>query len=96
MRIMPLKPLLPLLLLALAGCVSKEEAQLCDKLAGLSLDHARIVSAEAHRGGAEFSLAGAYFGKPFFHQPASCRVELELTPTPDSHIRTAVWLPHEG
>ncbi|NGY05601.1 tannase/feruloyl esterase family alpha/beta hydrolase [Solimonas terrae] len=86
--------LLPLLA-ALVGCVSKDVAERCERLAGLPLDHARVVAAEPHRGGREFSLAGAWFGRPFFHEPASCRVELELTPSADSKIRTAVWLPSE-
>lgn len=86
---------LSLCLLAGTGCVSREEADSCGKLETLTLDHARVVCAEAHHGGREFSLAGAYFGKPFLKVPASCRVDLELTPTPRSKIRTAVWLPSE-
>jgi len=83
------------LLLALGSCVREEVTEPCKRLEALVLGDARVVAAEPHSGGAEFSLIGTFVGVPFFHVPASCRVELEITPSADSHIRTAVWLPHE-
>jgi feruloyl esterase len=94
-RLRPITPIAALALLALGGCIREEEAAPCQRLEQLALDHGRVVSAAAYRGGAEFSLFGALVGVPFFHVPASCRVELELRPSEDSRIRTAVWLPHE-
>lgn len=78
----------------LAGCAATHER--CEGLAGLKFDDAQVLSARAYRAGQRPSLQGAFFGAPLIPLPASCRVELQLTPSDDSDIRAEVWMPLEN
>jgi feruloyl esterase len=82
-----------MLLSAGSACADKELTVRCERLRDLHFDHARVLSAKPDGGGREFWLAGLFIGVPFFHEPASCRIELEITPVPDSRILSEVWLP---
>ncbi|NGY03311.1 tannase/feruloyl esterase family alpha/beta hydrolase [Solimonas terrae] len=89
-----IRKVLPVLvLLAIGACADRQIAGPCKQLRDLQFEHAHVVSATADSGGREFSLIGLFIGLPFFHEPPSCRVELEITPVPDSTIRADVWLP---
>ena len=78
--------------LAVAGV--GQPARMCESLMSLALADTTITAAEPvpagpfqlpanGRGGAESSVM----------LPAYCRVSLVLTPSPDSHIESEVWLP---
>jgi feruloyl esterase len=71
----------------------------CDTLAAsLKLTNGRITSATAVTGG-QFTppaAAGTEAAKPLTGLPAFCRVQLALTPSSDSDIRSEVWLPLTG
>jgi hypothetical protein len=85
--------------LALSGCAgnnANKDAAACSKLKDLHLDHAQILTAEYGAEGREISLATTPIGIPWFKVPASCRVKLVLTPSPDSHIESEVWMPAKG
>ncbi|PTU31848.1 tannase/feruloyl esterase family alpha/beta hydrolase [Stenotrophobium rhamnosiphilum] len=75
------------------GCASKAADDPCERLLGLKLDKARVTSVDNVSGGKKFSFFGMFVGSPFFKVPPSCRVSLELTPTPDSLIKSEVWIP---
>jgi hypothetical protein len=87
-----------LALIALSGCVGNaaKDAGACSKLKNLQLDHAQILAADYSAEGHEISLATTPIGIPWFKVPASCRVKLVLTPTPDSQIESEVWMPAKG
>ncbi|HVT35192.1 MAG TPA: tannase/feruloyl esterase family alpha/beta hydrolase [Nevskiaceae bacterium] len=85
--------LVVLVLLVSAGCAPKGVVNACGQLEQLPLDHARVVSAVAKSGGSSYSFVGMFVGVPFFHQPASCRVAIEMTPVDDSLIKAQLWLP---
>ncbi|MCU1312506.1 MAG: tannase/feruloyl esterase family alpha/beta hydrolase, partial [Acidobacteriaceae bacterium] len=80
--------------------ISASPDNACAKLQHLSLRQAHVLSAEAVEAGAFVALAGAH-GKvePFpiySHLPEFCRVVVDATPSPDSHIKIEVWLPVSG
>jgi hypothetical protein len=81
------------LLPAVAGAAT------CDALAAsLKLTNARVTRATAITGG-QFTppaAAGTSAPKAITGLPAFCRVELTLTPSADSDIKTEVWLPLNG
>ena len=90
-------------LLAFVTCVfllaPVADAATCDSLAAsLKLTNASVTGAQAITGG-QFTpraAAGADAPKAITGLPAFCRVELKLTPSPDSDIRSEVWLPLSG
>jgi Tannase and feruloyl esterase len=66
------------------------ESQACEKLATLSLPHAKVTAAQ-------FVAVGAYSQEPLFKLvPAFCRVAIESSPASDSDIKIEVWLPATG
>ena len=75
------------------------DAATCDSLAAsLKLTNATVVAARAITGG-QFTppaAAGAEAPKAITGLPGFCRVELKLTPSADSDIRSEVWLPLSG
>ena len=75
------------------------DAATCDTLAAsLKLTNAKVTAARAITGG-QFTppaAAGADAPKAITGLPAFCRVELTLTPSADSDIRSEVWLPLSG
>jgi len=75
------------------------EAATCDALvASLKLTNAKVMAARAVTSG-QFTppaAPGADAPKAITNLPAFCRVELMLTPSSDSDIRSEVWLPLNG
>jgi tannase/feruloyl esterase len=75
------------------------EAATCDTLAAsLKLTNAKVTSARAVTSG-QFTppaAPGAEAPKVITNLPSFCRVELMLTPSSDSDIRSEVWLPLNG
>lgn len=69
------------------------ESAACAELKDLSLAHARVVSARFDGGGTAFAYKSEWLGDFSFDLPASCRVDLILSPTADSRIETEIWLP---
>lgn len=69
----------------------------CADLASLELERAAITSAELVAAGPFTvpSFGPAPGENPPVDLPAHCRVELVLTPTPDSNINAELWLPVE-
>lgn len=71
----------------------------CAALTQMSLPHARIVSATRVAAG-RFVLPDmkpdAEIPQAFRDAPAFCRVQLLQTPSPNSAIKTEVWLPEHG
>ena len=66
------------------------ESQACEKLASLSLPHAKITAAQ-------LVAAGAYSQEPVFKLvPAFCRIAIDSMPSADSDIKIEVWLPATG
>ena len=70
----------------------------CEDLAGMTLDGGEIVSAQTVAAGAFQQPGGGGInpgvaGGAYGDVPAFCRVQLHLTPTSDSDIRSEVWLP---
>jgi len=74
-------------------------AQDCDRVAAaLTLTNAKVTAAHAVTGG-QFTPSGAAGGdapKPITGLPPFCRVQLTLTPSSDSDIRSEVWMPLNG
>jgi len=72
-------------------------ASSCERLAEtLKLPNTRVTSAQTIAAG-RFTAPGRGGASPAFAAlPAFCRVELTLTPSPDSDIRSEVWLPQSG
>ena len=72
----------------------------CDRLAAsLKLTNAKVTTARAVTGGrfTPPAVTGAEEApKPITGLPDFCRVELTLTPTSDSDIKSEVWLPLTG
>ena len=89
--------------LAVVSCLvlapALSEAATCDTLAAaLKLTNAKVTAARAVTSG-QFTppaAPGADAPKPITNLPAFCRVELMLTPSSDSDIRSEVWLPLTG
>jgi feruloyl esterase len=87
-------------ILAFVSCVfltpTLSEAATCDTLAAsLKLTNAKVTAARAVTSG-QFTppaAPGADAPKAITNLPAFCRVELMLTPSSDSDIRSEVWLP---
>jgi hypothetical protein len=80
--------------------ISASADNACAKLQHLSLRQAHVLSAEAVEAGAFVAPVGAH-GKvepfPIYgHLPEFCRVVVDATPSPDSHIKIEVWLPVSG
>ncbi|HYS25792.1 MAG TPA: tannase/feruloyl esterase family alpha/beta hydrolase [Vicinamibacterales bacterium] len=71
----------------------------CDRVAAaLKLTNAKVTAARAVTGG-QFTpsgAAGADAPKAVTGLPPFCRVELTLTPSSDSDIRSEVWMPLSG
>lgn len=84
-----------------ATCTTFASAQSCESLSKLSLQQAKILSAETIPAGAfklpvelpPFLADGAGVFKSL---PAFCRVVVQATPSADSDIRIEVWLPAEN
>ncbi|MEO5706898.1 MAG: tannase/feruloyl esterase family alpha/beta hydrolase [Alteraurantiacibacter sp.] len=93
-------------LLAAAGslaamAVATPALAACSDLAGMQLDGGRVTSAQEISAGAFTAPAGGsappgVAASPFGNVPAFCRVQMTLTPTADSDIRSEVWLPLNG
>jgi feruloyl esterase len=87
-------------LLAFVSCLflapALADAASCDTLAAsLKLTKAKITAARAVTSG-QFTppaAPGADAPKPIANLPPFCRVELTLTPSSDSDIKSEVWLP---
>src|SRR5262249_31459633 len=87
----------------LPGAMSAHAATPCEKLSGLSLQNAKIDSAQTVAPGA-FTQPGRGGGgggarggaNVFANLPAFCRVTATLTPTTDSDIKVEIWLPASG
>jgi len=78
---------------------SLAEAATCDSLAAsLKLTNARVTAAHAVAAGHFMPPVepGAAAPKAITDLPAFCRVELTLTPSSDSDIKSEVWLPASG
>ncbi len=74
----------------------------CADLAGMDLDGGTITSAEVVAAGG-FEAPPSAFGpppgvaaSPYADVPQFCRVQMTLTPTSDSDIKSEVWLPMSG
>ncbi|MCB2065286.1 MAG: tannase/feruloyl esterase family alpha/beta hydrolase [Erythrobacter sp.] len=86
--------------LALAG-LSQPALAACEDLAQLAIDHGQVTSAEVVAAG-QFQQPGGggvnpgVGGGSYADVPAFCRVQLTLTPSDDSQIRSEVWLPLSG
>src|SRR5438132_8985100 len=75
------------------------DAAACDRLAAtLKLPNAKVAAAEAIAAGrfVEPGATRARASAEYAELPAFCRVELTLTPSSDSDIRSEVWLPQSG
>lgn len=70
----------------------------CESLARLTVEHGRVVSAEAVPAGAFAppSAGGSSAAEVFKTVPAFCRVRVNVTPSSDSDINVEVWLPQSG
>ncbi|WAT17528.1 tannase/feruloyl esterase family alpha/beta hydrolase [Aurantiacibacter sp. MUD11] len=73
----------------------------CEDLAGFALENGSVTAAEVVPAGA-FEQPGAGGINPgigagaYGDVPAFCRVQVHLTPSDDSDIRSEVWLPLDG
>jgi feruloyl esterase len=85
---------------ALHGQSGPVAAAQCDRLAAsLTLPGTRVTAAQAVTGGrfeAPPAAGAANAPAPLTDLPAFCRVQLVLTPSADSDIRSEVWLPLNG
>ena len=86
------------LLLAASPAAAKD----CGELVGAALPEGKVISATLVAAGG-FQPPASPFGPPpgvagsgFKSLPAFCRIQANLTPTPDSDIKVEVWLPAEG
>jgi Tannase and feruloyl esterase len=70
--------------------VDPAAAATCESLAGLSLPHATVSTAQSMIGGS-FTPPGAT--TPLTGLPPFCRVAITSTPTSDSVIKMEVWIP---
>ena len=69
--------------------------QSCETLSGLRLPHTTITLAKAVSAG-QFTPSSSDAPAHPFDVPAFCEVEGVITPTPDSDIKFAVWMPATG
>ncbi|MEQ1574467.1 MAG: DUF6351 family protein, partial [Vicinamibacterales bacterium] len=73
------------------------DAAACDRLAGtLKLPNTTVMATRAVAAGRFVAPGAAEGSRVYADLPAFCRVELKLTPSPDSDIRSEVWLPQSG
>src|SRR2546428_604164 len=74
------------------------DAAACDHLAArLKLPNAKVVAAQAIAAGRFVEpRASRAASQEYANLPAFCRVELTLTPSSDSDIKSEVWLPESG
>lgn len=70
------------------------DAAACERLSSLSLSKTRVTSAKVVPTGQFIPPKGANTG--FANLPAFCRVELTITPSSDSDIKSEIWLPLSG
>src|ERR1700730_4090975 len=74
-------------------------AAACAQLAvSLNLANTKVTATDAGAAG-QFAVpgaSGAAASKEYADLPSFCRVELSLTPSPDSDIASEVWLPQSG
>ena len=90
-------------IIAVVSCLllgpALSEAATCDALvSSLKLTNAKVSSARAVTNG-QFTppaTPGSDAPKPIGNLPAFCRVELTLTPSSDSDIKSELWLPLNG
>ena len=90
-------------IIAVVSCLllapALSEAATCDALvSSLKLTNAKVSSARAVTNG-QFTppaAPGSDAPKPISNLPAFCRVELTLTPSSDSDIKSELWLPLNG
>lgn len=74
----------------------------CEDLAALDIEDGEVTSAEVVAKGAFTPPVGSggpppgVAASPYAEVPSFCRVQLTLTPTADSDIKSEVWLPLEG
>src|SRR5690606_38673189 len=86
---------------ALVALASPAAAAECGDLARMSLPDGKVTAATVVEAGA-FRQAGGAGAPPgiaaghFGDLPAFCRVQLTLTPSADSDIKSEVWLPASG
>jgi len=86
-------------LVCVVAAPSLADAATCDSLAAsLKLTNAKVSAATAVTAGQFTPPAspGAEAPKPITGLPAFCRVQLTLTPSSDSDIKSEVWLPLNG
>lgn len=67
-------------------------AESCEELANLPLPHAKISGAAVVRDRGSIAQVSQKVGD----LPPFCRVDVVVTPVPDSQIRVEVWMPVEG
>src|SRR5215468_4985733 len=99
MRVLALVTCVALLPSVASAQKPSTDAAACDRLAAsLKLTNAKVTAAHAVSGGRFTPPAapGADAPKPIADLPAFCRVELTLTPSADSDIKSEVWLPLTG
>src|SRR6185503_21031663 len=78
------------------GQHTSADAAACDRLAAsLKLTDAKVTSTHAIAAG-RFQPPGGAAANTFADLPGFCRVELTLTPSADSDIKSEVWLPASG
>src|ERR1043166_9910954 len=70
------------------------DAAACTRLTSLSLPNTPVASASVVAAGTFKPPAGAEQG--FADLPALCRVALTIKPSPDSDIKSEIWLPLSG
>src|SRR6266581_3180251 len=78
---------------------SSDDAAACAHLAAtLKFPNTKVTAAHAVAAGrfAVPGASGAAASEGYADLPAFCRVELTITPSPDSDIRSEVWLPGSG
>lgn len=75
-----------------ARCSATGAQRRCESLASIRFHDARIVAAVYQDAAPEQPLSEG----PRINVPASCRVQMLLSPSGDSHIESAVWLPASG
>jgi feruloyl esterase len=74
------------------------EAAACARLAALNVPNTTVTATHAIAAGqfAPPGASGAAASRGYADLAAFCRVELTLTPSPDSDIRSELWLPQAG
>lgn len=87
-------------LLLAAPAIAQSAQTRCANLQQITLDHARVLSAEVVTPGTFIAPprpTGPNEQIPLYKQlPAFCRVKVQATPSSDSNIQIEVWLPLES